>query len=377
MRGGGTREVKFTVAPNPCRDIRLQLRDGNSLHETRSDQRHQAAGSHGARDDKGYTNPAMDPQFAMTRPRCPEEPRHHGGYVRDMDKYRREHKRLFSLDHFSPYGPWPTDFTEWTHFAKALYKSSNGTTSMDTIIDQGSVKRSIVIAPSNRWELSPKVGDMIVISRCHPALDRITAGPVTKVGRRSFHIEWATQWGPFSDFAAKVLPEDNRCPVGHFRADMEVESISTVRVDHALHELTTVRGAEEHNVSVITPLQAMLVYNNFTVDDIQNINDAEADRHRQERGFTLRRDSSDTRYYNRGASDASGASDAHGASDASGASDANGASDATGATDTWRSCRKPSSRLQRQTARRYAHRSGVEQQIEEAHAARRSGFRLG
>ena len=116
---------------------------------------------------------------------------------------------------------------------------------------------------------------------------------------------------------------------------MDVENTSTVRVDHTLHDPTTVRGAEEHNFSVITPLQAMLVCNDFTADDIQNINDAEADRHRQERGFTPLRNSSDTRYYNRGASDASGASDAHGASDASDASDANGASDAIGATDAY------------------------------------------
>ena len=250
-----------------------------------------------------------------------------------MDKYYREHKRLFSsLDHFSPYGPWPTDFSEWTHLAKALYKSSNGTTALDAITDQGSVKGSIAITPSNQWELRPKVGDMIVISRCHPSLDRITAGPVNKVGRRSFNIEWKPQWGPFADFAVKVPPEDIRCPSGHYRVDLEVENISTVRVDHALHELTTVRGAEERNVSVITPLQAMVVYDHFTADSIKNINDAEADRRRQEHGFTPRRGSSDIRYSNRGASDASGASDAHGASDASGAFDANGASDAIGAT---------------------------------------------
>ena len=190
---GATRQVKLTVAPSPCQDYRQKPGGGNSLHQTRSDQRHQAAGRDGVRNDKDYTNPALDPQIAMTMPRCPDEPRLRGGYVRDMDKYHREHKRLFSLDHFSPYGPWPTDFTEWAFFAKGLYKSSNGATSMDTIIDQGSVRGSIVITPSKRWELSPKVGDMIVISRCHPALDRITAGPVTQVGRQSFNIEWQAQ----------------------------------------------------------------------------------------------------------------------------------------------------------------------------------------
>ena len=94
---------------------------------------------------------------------------------------------------------------------------------------------------------------------------------------------------------------------------MEVENISTVCVDHALHELTTVRGVEEHNVSVITPLQAMLAYNDFMAPDIKNINDADADRRRQEDGFTPRWDPSDIRYNNRGASVAIGASGAYGA----------------------------------------------------------------
>ena len=91
--------------------------------------------------------------------------------------------RLFSMDHFSPYEPWPTDFAEWVHFVNALYKSSNGTTTMDVIIDQGTTKGSIVITPSDQWEFSPKIGERIVISRCHPSVDRIISGPVTKVGK--------------------------------------------------------------------------------------------------------------------------------------------------------------------------------------------------
>ena len=62
----------------------------------------------------------MDSQLALIKPRCPDEPRLHVGYVRDMDKYVREHSRLFSMGPFSPYGPWPTDFAEWIHFVNAL-----------------------------------------------------------------------------------------------------------------------------------------------------------------------------------------------------------------------------------------------------------------
>ena len=68
-----------------------------------------------------------------------------------MDKYYRERNRLFSMDHFSPYGPWPTDFAEWIHFVKALYKSSNGTATLDVIVDQGAAKGSILITPSDQW----------------------------------------------------------------------------------------------------------------------------------------------------------------------------------------------------------------------------------
>ena len=292
----------------------------------RKEQRYPAEDRHGARSGKGYTNHVVDPQLALIRPRCPDEPRLHEGYVRDMDKYLREHNRLFSMDHFPPYGPWPTDFAEWIHFVKALYKSSNGTTTtLDVIVGQAAAKGSIVINPSDQWEFRPKVGDRIAISRCHPSMDRVVSGPVTKVDKLSFNIEWKPQWEPFEGFAEKVQPEDNRCPSGHFRVDMEVENISTARVDHALHTLTTVRGMEDHNVSVITPLQAMLAYNDFMAADIKLINDAEADRRRQEDGFTLRWDTSDKRYSNLDASVACGASDANRASDAIGASGAYGA----------------------------------------------------
>ena len=228
-----------------------------------------------------------------------------------MDKYMHEHNRLFTMDHFSPYGPWPSDFSDWTSFHNALFKSSQGTTTMDAIIAKDTARGSIVIAPSDRWEFYPKIGERIVISRCHPALDNIVSGPVAKVSRWSFKIDWKTHWEPFEEFADKVRSEDKRCPSGHFRVDLEVGAISIGRVDQALRTLTAVRGMETHNVSVVTPLQAMLVCNDFMADDIEHINNADSDRRRQEDGFTRAEGGhTDNRGNNYGASDASGASDA-------------------------------------------------------------------
>ena len=220
------------------------------------------------------------------------------------------------MDHFFPYGPWPTDFAQWNHFLEALYKSSRETTTMDARIDQGRAG-FLVITPAARWEIRPKVGEWIIISRTHPTMDKIVSGTVTRVSNDSFHIEWKTQWGQFGDFAAKVQPEDKRCPKGHFRVDMEIECISTGRVEQALHRLTEVRGMEDHNVTVLTPVQAMITLNCFMASHIKRINDAEAGRLLQKANFVPTEvRPNDKRGMKHGASDASGASDAHGASDA-------------------------------------------------------------
>ena len=111
--------------------------------------------------------------------------------------------------------------------------------------------------------------------------------------------------------------------------DLEIEAISTTRVDQALHTLTAVRGMEDHNVNIVTPLQALLVCNDFMADDIAHINKADSDRRRQRDGFTrtaVNRRHKVNRDNIYAASDAKGATDAIGASDASGASDAKAAS---------------------------------------------------
>ena len=61
----------------------------------------------------------IDGSTALVHPRLPEEPLLPEGYVHDLEKYVKEHKRLYTMDHFSPYGPWSTDFTDWGSFSKS------------------------------------------------------------------------------------------------------------------------------------------------------------------------------------------------------------------------------------------------------------------
>ena len=216
--------------------------------------------THGSRTDKEEPRHGVDSQLALVKPRCQDEPRPRVGYTRDMDKYVHEHNRLFTMDHFSPYGPWPSDFSGWNSSHSALFRSPKGTTTMDATIGKDSGKPAIVIRLPERWEFYPDIGERIVVSRCHPALDSIALGPVAKISNRSFTIEWKAHWEPFEDFAGKLRPKDKRCPTEHFRVDLEIEAISTTRVDQALRTLTcaAVRGMGDHNVTIVTPLQALL-----------------------------------------------------------------------------------------------------------------------
>ena len=83
-------------------------------------------------------------------------------------------------------------------------------------------------------------------------MDKILSGVVNKVSNDSFHVEWKTQWGQFGEFSDKVQPEDKGCPNDHFRVDMEIENISTMRVEQALRHLTAVQGNEDLGVTVLT-----------------------------------------------------------------------------------------------------------------------------
>ena len=67
--------------------------------------------------------------------------------------------------------------------------------------------------------------------------------------------------------------------------DIQIEDISQGRVRSALDHLTCVWGGERKDTSFITPLQAMIGFQDLEVDDIAQISNAAADRLRCRRGF--------------------------------------------------------------------------------------------
>ena len=86
----------------------------------------------------------------LVHSRLPEEPLLPEGYVHDLEKYVKEHKRLYTMDHFAPYGPWSTDFSGWTQFLAELYKSAQETTSMAASVYQDH-SGALYIETATRW----------------------------------------------------------------------------------------------------------------------------------------------------------------------------------------------------------------------------------
>ena len=198
-----TDKLKLIVKRSECRDFRDEEKASRS---GQVGTRREVLPTEDGQGPRGRRQPKreVESRSALIQPRCSDEPRLRKGCVRDLKKYVREHKRLFSMDHFSPYGPWSTDFSEWNFFLDALHKSSRETTTMGARIAQDAAAGSLVITPANRWEIRPKVGEWVVISRTRPTMDKVVSGTVTRVNKWSFHIEWKTQWGRFDEVAAKV-----------------------------------------------------------------------------------------------------------------------------------------------------------------------------
>ena len=184
---------KLPVKRNDCRDIRVK---GHARGSNQAGTHWEPPSIDGRQEAPGRRQPKrkVDSFSALVQPRCPDEPLLRRRYIRDLGKYVREHRRLFSTDHFFPYGPWSTDFKQWPDFLEELYKSSRETTSMGARIWQDRAD-SLVISPAKRWGIHPQADERIVISRTHPTMDKIIAGIVAKVSNDYFRIEWKPQWG--------------------------------------------------------------------------------------------------------------------------------------------------------------------------------------
>ena len=142
------------VSRNECRDIRELDKarasgyDGKRSEPPPIDDRQAARWRQPRR--------RADTCSALVHPRCPDEPLLEKGYVHDLEKYVKEHKRLFTMDHFYPYGPWSTDSPSWQHFLDALYKPSRETASMGTRISQRGTG-PLIVYPSRHWAIRPQL----------------------------------------------------------------------------------------------------------------------------------------------------------------------------------------------------------------------------
>ena len=139
---------------------------------------------------------------------------------------------------------------------------------------------------ADKWNMrTVRAGDEVVISISHPSLDYIFDAKVTNARRGVITLEWKSSWRRLEEY----LPEHRSlCPIspaGRFRADVHIEDISPGKVCSALDQLTCVWGEERHDVSFITPLQAMITRQDLEEEDIVQINNAAADRLRYRRGF--------------------------------------------------------------------------------------------
>ena len=186
--------------------------------------------------------------------------------------------RLFGMDHYFPYGPWPLDFGSWSEFEEETMKEVQGTAALGVTL-RHQCHAVDVKFNADKWNMrAVRAGDKIVISHSHPSLDSIFDPTVTQVRGGIITLGWKSNWKRLEE----RLPEQrSKCPFSPadlFRADIHIEDISPGRVRSVLDKLTCMYGEERHDVAFITPLQAMITL------QVQ-INNASADRLRHGKGF--------------------------------------------------------------------------------------------
>ena len=50
--------------------------------------------------------------------------------ARELERYMACQLRLFNMDHYFPYGPWPLDFGSWWEFEEGTMKEVQGTAAL-------------------------------------------------------------------------------------------------------------------------------------------------------------------------------------------------------------------------------------------------------
>ena len=202
-----------------------------------------------------------DSSFISSAPSVEGETYVRTTFIQELDRYMACQLRLFNMDHYFSYGPWPLDFEEWDDFETATRKEIQGTTALGvTLRPEYNAKGDVGIEfNAEKWNMrTVQVGDKVVIGNSHPSPDYVFDAPVTSTQRGTIALEWKSSWGRLQE----CLPEHRSlCTFslpGRFRADIHIEDISPGRVRSALDQLTCVWGEEGRDVAFITPLQAII-----------------------------------------------------------------------------------------------------------------------
>ena len=269
----------------PPRRRRHRSRDGGLAHR----QGHDEQADQTSRDESVRNSPEpVDSALINSASRCEGETYLRPTFVRELDRSMACQLRLFNMDHYFPYGPWPLDFEEWSDFEKATMKETQGTAALGlTLRPEYHAKGDVGVKfNDDRWNMrTVRAGDKVVISSSRPSFDYVFDASVTSTQWGVVTLEWKSSWGRLQDYLPEHVSLCTFSPTGRFRADLHIEDISPGRVRSALDQLTFVWGEERRGVAFITPLQALIALQDLEVDDIVQINNAAADRLRYRRGF--------------------------------------------------------------------------------------------
>ena len=216
---------------------RRNSRDGRPAHrQGRDDQSDQTSD-----DESVRTSPVLvDAALINSAPRCKGETDLRPTFGRELDRYMACQLRLFNMDRYFPYGPWPLDFDEWSDFEKATMIGIQGTAALGvTLRPEYNARGDVGIKfNADKWNMrAVRVGDKVVISNSHPALDYIFDAMVISARRGVITLEVKSSRRRLEEYLPEHRSLCTISPAGRFRADVHFEDISPGRVRSALYQL--------------------------------------------------------------------------------------------------------------------------------------------
>ena len=94
-------------------------------------------------------------------PRCKGEIHLHPTFARELERYMACQLRLFGMDHYFPYGPWPLDFGSWSEFEEETMREVQGTAALgETLRCQRRDNAVDVEFNADKWNMrAVRIGD--------------------------------------------------------------------------------------------------------------------------------------------------------------------------------------------------------------------------